>query len=142
MTFRINAGWKKCNVWVLTLYCCSEEKMTSNSQPEPGTGLSLWDNSPAQVDKLVQGFSFSQPACPEHMLLNSQFLGTPSSSQVTDSHNVWCFLCAHKLAWDQLAVFTYPLKYNGCIYKPFLISERYILKLHGKTVHRFELALK
>ncbi|XP_015275455.1 PREDICTED: serine/threonine-protein kinase Chk1 [Gekko japonicus] len=60
----------------------SEERMTcSNSQPELGTGLSLLDSSPASIDKLVQGISFSQPACPEHMLLNSQFLGTPSSSQ-------------------------------------------------------------
>ncbi|XP_053222925.1 serine/threonine-protein kinase Chk1 isoform X1 [Podarcis raffonei] len=60
----------------------SEEKKTcSNSQPEPGTGLSLWDSGPAGIDKLVQGISFSQPACPEHMLLNSQLLGTPSSSQ-------------------------------------------------------------
>ncbi|XP_067326805.1 serine/threonine-protein kinase Chk1 isoform X1 [Anolis sagrei] len=60
----------------------SEERRTySNSQPEPGTGLSFWDNSPANIDKLVQGFSFSQPACPEHMLLNSQLLGTPGSSQ-------------------------------------------------------------
>nr|XP_060643497.1 serine/threonine-protein kinase Chk1 isoform X2 [Anolis sagrei ordinatus] len=59
-----------------------EERRTySNSQPEPGTGLSFWDNSPANIDKLVQGFSFSQPACPEHMLLNSQLLGTPGSSQ-------------------------------------------------------------
>ncbi|XP_053125791.1 serine/threonine-protein kinase Chk1 isoform X2 [Hemicordylus capensis] len=60
-----------------------EEKMTSNSQPEPGTGLSLWDSSPAGIEKLVQGISFSQPACPEHMLLNSQLVGTPSSSQNT-----------------------------------------------------------
>ncbi|XP_077160979.1 serine/threonine-protein kinase Chk1 [Paroedura picta] len=60
----------------------SEERMTcSNSQPELGTGLSLLDSSPASIDKLVQGISFSQPACPEHMLLNSQLLGTPSSSQ-------------------------------------------------------------
>ncbi|XP_042327462.1 serine/threonine-protein kinase Chk1 [Sceloporus undulatus] len=60
----------------------SEEKRTySNSQPEPGTGLSFWDSSPASIDKLVQGISFSQPACPENMLLNSQLLGTPGSSQ-------------------------------------------------------------
>nr|XP_056716995.1 serine/threonine-protein kinase Chk1 [Euleptes europaea] len=60
----------------------SEERRTcSNSQPELGTGLSLWDSSPASIDKLVQGISFSQPACPEHMLVNSQLLGTPSSSQ-------------------------------------------------------------
>ncbi|XP_044293613.1 serine/threonine-protein kinase Chk1 isoform X2 [Varanus komodoensis] len=60
----------------------SEDKKTcSYSQPEPGTSLSLWDSSPAGIDNLVQGISFSQPACPEHMLLNSQLLGTPSSSQ-------------------------------------------------------------
>ncbi|XP_074159976.1 serine/threonine-protein kinase Chk1 isoform X1 [Sminthopsis crassicaudata] len=60
----------------------SEEKVKySSSQPEPRTGLSLWDTSPSYIDKLVQGISFSQPACPDHMLLNSQLLGTPGSSQ-------------------------------------------------------------
>jgi len=62
---------------------CSEEKASySTSQPEPGTGAALWDGGAAGVDKLVQGISFSQPACPEHMLVNSQLLGTPGSSQV------------------------------------------------------------
>uniref|UniRef100_A0A8D1QF43 Serine/threonine-protein kinase Chk1 n=1 Tax=Sus scrofa TaxID=9823 RepID=A0A8D1QF43_PIG len=53
----------------------------SSSQPEPRTGLSLRDTSPSYIDKLVQGISFSQPTCPDHMLLNSQLLGTPGSSQ-------------------------------------------------------------
>ncbi|KAM6107757.1 LOW QUALITY PROTEIN: serine/threonine-protein kinase Chk1 [Pterocles gutturalis] len=51
------------------------------SQPEPGTAGTLWDSGAAAIDKLVQGISFSQPACPEHMLLHSQLLGTPASSQ-------------------------------------------------------------
>lgn len=60
---------------------CSEERATySTSQPEPGTGAALWEGT--SIDQLVQGISFSQPACPEHMLLNSQLLGTPGSSQV------------------------------------------------------------
>ncbi|XP_057604644.1 serine/threonine-protein kinase Chk1 isoform X2 [Hippopotamus amphibius kiboko] len=60
----------------------SEENVKySSSQPEPRTGLSLWDSSPSYIDKLVQGISFSQPTCPDHMLLNSQLLGTPGSSQ-------------------------------------------------------------
>ncbi|EMP29617.1 Dolichyl-diphosphooligosaccharide--protein glycosyltransferase subunit STT3A [Chelonia mydas] len=60
----------------------SEEKVSySTSQPEPRTGISLWDSSPTNINKLVQGISFSQPACPEHMLVNSQLLGTPGSSQ-------------------------------------------------------------
>ncbi|NWU72302.1 CHK1 kinase, partial [Pterocles burchelli] len=59
-----------------------EERVSySTSQPEPGTGGTLWDSGAAAIDKLVQGISFSQPACPEHMLLNSQLLGTPGSSQ-------------------------------------------------------------
>uniref|UniRef100_A0A8B9CNB1 Serine/threonine-protein kinase CHK1 n=2 Tax=Anser TaxID=8842 RepID=A0A8B9CNB1_9AVES len=53
----------------------------STSQPEPGTGAALWDSGTGSIDKLVQGISFSQPACPEHMLVNSQLLGTPGSSQ-------------------------------------------------------------
>ncbi|XP_038610659.1 serine/threonine-protein kinase Chk1 isoform X3 [Tachyglossus aculeatus] len=60
----------------------SEDKVKySSSQPEPRTGLSLGDSGPADIDKLVQGISFSQPACPDHMLLNSQLLATPGSSQ-------------------------------------------------------------
>ncbi|XP_015739538.1 serine/threonine-protein kinase Chk1 isoform X2 [Coturnix japonica] len=59
-----------------------EDKVSySTSQPEPGTGGTLWDGSTGSIDRLVQGISFSQPACPEHMLLNSQLLGTPGSSQ-------------------------------------------------------------
>uniref|UniRef100_A0A663LTJ7 Checkpoint kinase 1 n=1 Tax=Athene cunicularia TaxID=194338 RepID=A0A663LTJ7_ATHCN len=59
-----------------------EEKATySTSQPEPGTGGTLWESGAAAIDKLVQGISFSQPACPDHMLVNSQLLGTPGSSQ-------------------------------------------------------------
>ncbi|NWR62285.1 CHK1 kinase, partial [Bucorvus abyssinicus] len=57
-----------------------EERATySTSQPEPGTGAALWEGT--SIDQLVQGISFSQPACPEHMLVNSQLLGTPGSSQ-------------------------------------------------------------
>ncbi|KAH0517013.1 Dolichyl-diphosphooligosaccharide--protein glycosyltransferase subunit STT3A [Microtus ochrogaster] len=60
----------------------SEENVKySSSQPEPPTGLSLWDTGSSYVDKLVQGISFSQPTCPDHMLVNSQLLGTPGSSQ-------------------------------------------------------------
>ncbi|XP_065594410.1 serine/threonine-protein kinase Chk1 isoform X1 [Cyrtonyx montezumae] len=60
----------------------SEDKASySTSQPEPGTGGTLWDSSTGSIDRLVQGISFSQPACPEHMLLSSQLLGTPGSSQ-------------------------------------------------------------
>lgn len=62
---------------------CREEKASySTSQPEPGTGGTLWESGAASIDKLVQGISFSQPACPDHMLVNSQLLGTPGSSQV------------------------------------------------------------
>lgn len=69
---------------------CSEDKASySTSQPEPGTGGALWDSSTGSIDRLVQGISFSQPACPEHMLLNSQLLGTPGSSQVC-SLRIWC----------------------------------------------------
>ncbi|XP_053547383.1 serine/threonine-protein kinase Chk1 isoform X2 [Bombina bombina] len=60
----------------------SEEKVRfSSTQPEPRTAQT-WDG-PSLIDKLVQGkgISFSQPACPENMLLSSQLIGTPGSSQ-------------------------------------------------------------
>ncbi|CAI9532849.1 unnamed protein product [Staurois parvus] len=63
---------------------CSDEKTTySSTQPEPRTALPAWDSSSCNIDSLVQGkgISFSQPACPENMLLSSQLLGTPGASQ-------------------------------------------------------------
>ncbi|XP_068098499.1 serine/threonine-protein kinase Chk1 [Hyperolius riggenbachi] len=62
----------------------SDEKTKySSSQPEPRTASPAWDSSCSHIDSLVQGkgISFSQPACPENMLLNSQLLGTPGASQ-------------------------------------------------------------
>ncbi|MGH0132703.1 UNVERIFIED_CONTAM: hypothetical protein FKN15_027803 [Acipenser sinensis] len=53
----------------------------SSSQPEPLPVLSSWDPSPSCFNAMVQQISFSQPACPEHMLLSSQLIGTPGSSQ-------------------------------------------------------------
>lgn len=66
----------------LPVHCREEKASYSTSQPEPGTGGTLWESGAASIDKLVQGISFSQPACPDHMLVNSQLLGTPGSSQV------------------------------------------------------------
>ncbi|XP_063292928.1 serine/threonine-protein kinase Chk1 [Pelobates fuscus] len=62
----------------------SGDKTTySSTQPEPRTAMPAWDSNPSLIDNLVQGkgLSFSQPACPDNMLLNSQLLGTPGSSQ-------------------------------------------------------------
>ncbi|XP_064424731.1 serine/threonine-protein kinase Chk1 [Latimeria chalumnae] len=53
----------------------------SRSQPEPRTIFPSWDSTPSCINNLIQGISFSQPTCPDHMLLNSQLLGTPGSSQ-------------------------------------------------------------
>ncbi|XP_064380427.1 serine/threonine-protein kinase Chk1 [Dromaius novaehollandiae] len=60
----------------------SEEQTSySTSQPEPGTGGAPWDSGAGGSERPARGISFSQPARPEHMLLNSQLLGTPGSSQ-------------------------------------------------------------
>lgn len=62
----------------------SDEKTKySSTQPEPRTALLTWDSNSSNIDNLVQGkgYSFSQPACPENMLLSSQLLGTPGASQ-------------------------------------------------------------
>ncbi|XP_026090747.1 serine/threonine-protein kinase Chk1-like isoform X2 [Carassius auratus] len=47
----------------------------SSSQPEP---QGLWEEKEVTVHTDV---SFSQPTCPDHMLLGSQLLGTPGASQ-------------------------------------------------------------
>ncbi|XP_057216646.1 serine/threonine-protein kinase Chk1 isoform X2 [Triplophysa rosa] len=49
----------------------------SSSQPEPQP---LWEEKEVSVYSDVS-VSFSQPACPDHMLLGSQLLGTPGASQ-------------------------------------------------------------
>ncbi|XP_028664293.1 serine/threonine-protein kinase Chk1 isoform X2 [Erpetoichthys calabaricus] len=58
-----------------------EQVRFSTSQPDPVTGSSSWEHSSPNFDSMVQQISFSQPACPDHMLLGSQLLGTPGSSQ-------------------------------------------------------------
>uniref|UniRef100_A0AAR2LX06 Serine/threonine-protein kinase CHK1 n=1 Tax=Pygocentrus nattereri TaxID=42514 RepID=A0AAR2LX06_PYGNA len=50
----------------------------SSSQPEP---QGLWEVREDVVHTDGGQVSFSQPACPEHMLLGSQLLGTPGASQ-------------------------------------------------------------
>ncbi|XP_066502148.1 serine/threonine-protein kinase Chk1 [Hoplias malabaricus] len=50
----------------------------SSSQPEP---QSLWEVREDVVHTEVVQVSFSQPTCPDHMLLGSQLLGTPGASQ-------------------------------------------------------------
>ncbi|ROL47583.1 Serine/threonine-protein kinase Chk1 [Anabarilius grahami] len=49
----------------------------SSSQPEP---QGLWEQKEVTVHTDVS-VSFSQPTCPDHMLLGSQLLGTPGASQ-------------------------------------------------------------
>ncbi|CAM4668275.1 hypothetical protein PO909_008076 [Leuciscus waleckii] len=49
----------------------------SSSQPEP---QGLWEEKEVTVHTDVT-VSFSQPTCPDHMLLGSQLLGTPGASQ-------------------------------------------------------------
>ncbi|XP_056118972.1 serine/threonine-protein kinase Chk1 [Rhinichthys klamathensis goyatoka] len=49
----------------------------SSSQPEP---QGLWEEKEVTVHTDVS-VSFSQPTCPDHMLLGSQLLGTPGASQ-------------------------------------------------------------
>ncbi|XP_048471630.1 serine/threonine-protein kinase Chk1 isoform X1 [Rhincodon typus] len=53
----------------------------SSSQPEPRVALSSWDSNHSSIDNLVQGISFSQPTCTDHMLVSSQLQSTPGSSQ-------------------------------------------------------------
>ncbi|XP_016361595.1 serine/threonine-protein kinase Chk1-like [Sinocyclocheilus anshuiensis] len=54
-----------------------ERAQISSSQPEP---QGLWEEKEVTVHTDVS-VSFSQPACPDHMLLGSQLLGTPGASQ-------------------------------------------------------------
>ncbi|XP_056302994.1 serine/threonine-protein kinase Chk1 isoform X1 [Danio aesculapii] len=49
----------------------------SSSQPEP---QGLWEEKEVTVHTDVS-VSFSQPTCPDHMLLGTQLLGTPGASQ-------------------------------------------------------------
>ncbi|XP_067909917.1 serine/threonine-protein kinase Chk1 [Heterodontus francisci] len=53
----------------------------SSSQPEPRVAVSSWDSNHSSLDNLVQGISFSQPTCTDHMLVSSQLQSTPGSSQ-------------------------------------------------------------
>uniref|UniRef100_A0A8B9KBK2 non-specific serine/threonine protein kinase n=1 Tax=Astyanax mexicanus TaxID=7994 RepID=A0A8B9KBK2_ASTMX len=57
----------------------SEDRVQiSSSQPEP---QGLWEVREDVVHSDGAQVSFSQPACPDHMLLGSQLMGTPGASQ-------------------------------------------------------------
>uniref|UniRef100_A0A8B9KA75 Serine/threonine-protein kinase Chk1 n=1 Tax=Astyanax mexicanus TaxID=7994 RepID=A0A8B9KA75_ASTMX len=61
----------------------SEDRVQiSSSQPEP---QGLWEVREDVVHSDGAQVSFSQPACPDHMLLGSQLMGTPGASQATVS---------------------------------------------------------
>lgn len=60
-----------------------ERAQISSSQPEP---QGLWEVREDVVHTEGAQVSFSQPACPDHMLLGSQLLGTPGASQVITLH--------------------------------------------------------
>uniref|UniRef100_A0AAR2KE29 Serine/threonine-protein kinase CHK1 n=1 Tax=Pygocentrus nattereri TaxID=42514 RepID=A0AAR2KE29_PYGNA len=67
------------HVQILTVYSCFDDRVQiSSSQPEP---QGLWEVREDVVHTDGGQVSFSQPACPEHMLLGSQLLGTPGASQ-------------------------------------------------------------
>uniref|UniRef100_A0A8C2VA15 non-specific serine/threonine protein kinase n=1 Tax=Chinchilla lanigera TaxID=34839 RepID=A0A8C2VA15_CHILA len=112
----------------------SEENVKySSSQPEPWTGLSLWDNSPSYIDKLVQVISFSQPACPDHMLL-----GTPESSQnpccinqvtvpTTDRRNNKLIFKVNSVEMDEKILVDFQLSKGDR-----LEFKRHFLKIKGK----------
>ncbi|XP_010006393.1 PREDICTED: serine/threonine-protein kinase Chk1 [Chaetura pelagica] len=58
----------------------SEDKAGYSSQPEPGTGGTLWESGTGSIGRLVQGISFSQPARPEHMPLRSSIISVSGGS--------------------------------------------------------------
>lgn len=60
-------------------FLSDDRAQISSSQPEP---QGLWEEKEVTVHTDVS-VSFSQPTCPDHMLLGSQLLGTPGASQVT-----------------------------------------------------------
>ncbi|XP_051960670.1 serine/threonine-protein kinase Chk1 [Xyrauchen texanus] len=61
----------------LTRKNSDDRAQISSSQPEP---QGLWEEREVSVCSDVS-VSFSQPACPDHMLLGSQLIGTPGASQ-------------------------------------------------------------
>uniref|UniRef100_A0A8C9RCH9 Serine/threonine-protein kinase CHK1 n=1 Tax=Scleropages formosus TaxID=113540 RepID=A0A8C9RCH9_SCLFO len=65
------------------VFCSASEDLVqiSTSQPEPALSPGSWEASVGHLQTDGLQVSFSQPACPEHMLLGSQLLGTPGSSQ-------------------------------------------------------------
>lgn len=67
---------------IFTQFVCllrDDRVQISSSQPEP---QGLWDIREDVVHTEGGQVSFSQPACPDHMLLGSQLVGTPGASQV------------------------------------------------------------
>lgn len=66
-------------------FLSDERVQISSSQPEP---QGLWEVREDVLQTDGAQVSFSQPACPDHMLLGSQLLGTPGASQVIAIHHM------------------------------------------------------
>lgn len=66
-------------------FLSDERVQISSSQPEP---QGLWEVREDVLQTDGAKVSFSQPACPDHMLLGSQLLGTPGASQVIALHHM------------------------------------------------------
>uniref|UniRef100_A0A8B9KBH1 Serine/threonine-protein kinase CHK1 n=1 Tax=Astyanax mexicanus TaxID=7994 RepID=A0A8B9KBH1_ASTMX len=63
---------------VCVVFLSEDRVQISSSQPEP---QGLWEVREDVVHSDGAQVSFSQPACPDHMLLGSQLMGTPGASQ-------------------------------------------------------------
>lgn len=76
---------RKHELHVRGCFLSNERVQISSSQPEP---QGLWEIRGDVVHTEGAQVSFSQPACPDHMLLGSQLLGTPGASQVIALHHM------------------------------------------------------
>ncbi|KTF76837.1 hypothetical protein cypCar_00019109 [Cyprinus carpio] len=99
----------------------------SSSQPEP---QGLWEEKEVKEHTDVS-VSFSQPTCPDHMLLGSQLLGTPGASQATvssmDHRNNKLIFIVHFLEMEERILVDFRLsKGDGLEFK------RIFLKLKQK----------
>lgn len=79
---------RKHKLHVRGCFLSDERVQISSSQPEP---QGLWEIREDVVHAEGVQVSFSQPTCPDHMLLGSQLLGTPGASQVITLHHMLHF---------------------------------------------------
>lgn len=100
-------------MYIFLCFFFSDMSRISCSQPEYNQHGYNGETNHATPEESEHIFSFSQPVHPDHMLLSSQFQGTPGSSQVitcsiySNSELIMDFLTSREIKFNSFDIEAY-----------------------------------